>query len=146
MTAHTVRSFLNSAPNLHGLLQETQKLQALQTAWIGIAPQPLAASSAVGALHGQTLIVYAANGAVAGKLRQLAPSLLKKLHERGVEVTGIQIDVQVTAPQSKPKQKDLTISSNALNNLAQLENSLDESPLKSALKALIGRHSEGPKN
>lgn len=146
MTAHTVRSFLNSAPNLHRLLEEAQKLQALQTAWNNVAPRPLAASSAVGALHGKTLIVYTANGAVAGKLRQLVPSLLKKLHERGIEVTGIQIDVQVTAPQSKPRQKDLTISDKALNNLVQLESGLEDSPLKSALKALIGRHSDRVKD
>ncbi|MDD5330059.1 MAG: DUF721 domain-containing protein [Sulfuricella sp.] len=146
MPADTARSFLNSAPNLHTLLQEANKLLALQTAWNDIAPRPLAAASTVGALHGQAMIVYANNGAVAAKLRQLAPSLQAKFQERGIEVTAIRVDVQVAAPPLDRKPKSRTMNRNALNNLEQLENGLSESPLKNALRALIRRHSENVKD
>lgn len=146
MPAYTAHSFLTAAPNLQTLLQQAQKLQALQNAWNEIAPKPLAAASRIGAVRGQTLIVYASNGAVAAKLRQLAPSLLEKMQKRGVEVTAIRVDVQVEAPPPGKKPKDLAISPNALNDLEKLESSLADSPLKNALHTLIQRHSGATKD
>ena len=143
MPAYTARSFLSAAPNLQTLLQHTQKLLALQKIWHEIAPRQLVATSRIGAVRDQTLIVYASNGAIAAKLRQLAPSLLAEIQKQGVEVTAIRVDVQVEAPPPGNKPKDLAISRNALNNLDELEKSLTASPLKNALQALIRRHSEG---
>ena len=146
MPAHPAHSFLSAAPNLQGILQQAQKLLALQEAWNEVVPKPLAAASRVGAVRQQTLIVYASNGAVAGKLRQLVPSLLEKIQKRGVEVTAIRVDVQVEAPPSGKKPKDLTVSHNALSSLKKLEQSLDDSPLKNALHTLIQRHSDAVKD
>jgi hypothetical protein len=146
MPAHPAHSFLSSAPNLQALLQQAQKLLALQKAWNEIAPKPLAAASRVGAVRQQTLIVYANNGAVAGKLRQLVPSLLEKIQKQGVEVTAIRVDVQVDALPPEKKPKDLTVSHNALSSLGKLEQGLADSPLKNALHALIQRHSDAIKD
>ena len=146
MPAYTARSFLSAAPNLQTLLQHAQELLALQSAWNEIAPKQLAAASRTGAVRGRMLIVYASNGAVAAKLRQLAPSLLAKIQKRGFEVTAIRVDVQVETPHPDKKQKDLAINRNALNNLAQLERSLADSPLKNALQTLIQRHSDAIKD
>lgn len=141
MPAHPAHSFLSAAPNLQALLQQAQKLLALQKAWNEVAPKPLAAASKVGAVRQQTLIVYANNGAVAGKLRQLVPSLLEKIQKRGFEVTAIRVDVQVEALPPGKKPKDLTVSHNALSSLEKLEHTLADSPLKNALHTLIQRHS-----
>ncbi len=146
MPAHPAHSFLSTAPNLQSLLQQAQKLLALQQAWDDVAPKPLAAASRVGAVRQQTLIVYANNGAVAGKLRQLVPSLLEKIQKQGVEVTAIRVDVQVEALPPKKKPKDLTVSHNALSSLGKLEQGLADSPLKNALHALIRRHSDAAKD
>jgi hypothetical protein len=141
MPAHPAHSFLSSAPNLQALLQQAQKLLAVQKAWNEIAPKPLAAASRVGAVRQQTLIIYANNGAVAGKLRQLVPSLLEKIQKQGVEVTAIRVDVQVETLPQKKKPKDLAVSLNALSSLGKLERCLADSPLKNALHTLIQRHS-----
>jgi len=146
MPAHPAHSFLNAAPNLQVLLQQAQKLLTLQKAWNEVAPKVLAAASRVGAVRQQTLIIYANNGAVAGKLRQLIPSLLEKIQKRGIEVTAIRVDVQVEAPPPGKKPKDLTVSHNALSSLGKLEQSLADSPLKSALHTLIRRHSDTVKD
>lgn len=142
MSSHPAHSFLSTAPNLQALLQQAEKLLALQAAWNEAAPKPLAAASVAGAMRGQTLIVYARNGAVAAKLQQLAPSLLEKIQKRGIEVTAIRVDVQIESPPPGKKQKDLTVSQNALASLTQLEQNLADSPLKNALRTLIRRHSE----
>ena len=146
MPAHPAHSFLSAAPNLQGLLQQAQKLLALQEVWNEVAPKPLATASRVGTVRQQTLIVYANNGAVAGKLRQLAPSLLEKIQKRGVEVTAIRVDVQVEVPAPGKKPKDLTVSHNALNSLGKLEQSLEDSPLRNALQKLIRHHSNPVKD
>jgi hypothetical protein len=146
MPAHPARSFLSDAPNLQALLQQTQKLLLLQKAWNEVAPKPLAAASRVGAFRQQTLVIYANNGAVAGKLRQLLPSLLEKIRTREPEVTAIRVDVQVEALPPGKKPKDLVVSHNALGSLEKLEQSLDDSPLKKALHTLIQRHSDTIKN
>lgn len=146
MPAYPAHSFLSAAPNLQELLQQTQKLLALQQAWNEVAPKSLAAASRVGALRQQTLVVYANNGAVAGKLRQLVPSLLEKIQTKGVEITAIRVDVQVEAPPPGKKPKDLKVSDNALSSLEKLEQSLEDSPLKNALHTLIQRHSDAVKD
>jgi hypothetical protein len=146
MPAHPAHSFLSEAPNLQGLLQQAQKLLALQEAWNKVAPKALAAASRVGAVRQQTLIVYANNGAVAGKLRQIVPSLLEKIQNRGVEVTAIRVDVQVETPPPSKKPKDLAVSNNALSSLGKLEHSLGDSPLKNALQKLIRHHSNPVKD
>ena len=141
MSADTAHSFLSAAPNLQTLLQQVQNLRVVQQAWDDVAPKPLAAASRVGAVRLQTLIIYTNNGAIAGKLRQLAPSLLEKIQKRGVEITAIRVDVQVeTLPPGK-KPKDLKVSHNALSSLEKLESSLEDSALKNALHTLIQRHS-----
>lgn len=150
MPAHLANSFLNAAPNMQSLLQQAQKLLLLQKAWNEVAPKPLATASIVGAAHQQTLIVYANNGAIAGKLRQLAPRLLeelqKELQNRGIEITAIRVDVQVRIPPPGKKAKDLAVSHNALISLENLENNLADSPLKTALQTLIRRHSDPVKD
>ncbi|MDP3482743.1 MAG: DUF721 domain-containing protein [Sulfuricella sp.] len=146
MPAHPAHSFLSVAPNLQALLQQAQKLLVLQKAWNEVAPKPLADASRVGAVRQQTLIVYANNGAIAGKLRQLVPSLLEKIQKRGIEVTAIRVDVQVEAPPPGKKPKDLAVSHNALSSLGKLEHSLADSPLKNALQNLIRHHSNPVKD
>ena len=146
MSAHLAHSFLNAAPNMQTLLQQAQKLLLLQKAWNEVAPKPLATASIVGAVHQQTLIVYANNGAIAGKLRQLAPRLLGELQNRGLEITAIRVDVQVSVSPPGKKAKDLAVSHNALISLENLENSLADSPLKTALHTLIRRHSDPVKD
>ncbi|HUW49633.1 MAG TPA: DUF721 domain-containing protein [Sulfuricella sp.] len=146
MPAHPAYSFLSAAPNLQTLLRQAQKLLALQKAWGEITPRPLAAASRVGAVSQKTLIVYASNGAVAAKLKQLVPTLLAKLQALGIEVTAIRVDVQVEPVPPGKKPKDLAVSHNALASLEKLESSLAASPLKNALQNLIRRHSDSTKN
>ncbi|MCE5181062.1 MAG: DUF721 domain-containing protein [Betaproteobacteria bacterium] len=146
MVAQPAHSFLSAATSLQTLLQQAQKLLVLQDTWDEIAPKSLVAASRIGAVSQQTLVVYTNNGAVAAKLKQIAPTLLAKLQARGVEVTAIRIDVQVTPPAPGKKPKDLSVSPNALSSLNKLEESLADSPLKSALQSLIQRHSDSAKN
>jgi len=140
MTARKLDSFLSepSSP-LSRLTAAAQRLGALEHIWESIAPIGLARSSRVGRLDGALLTLYADNGAIASKLLQQLPSLLTKFQQRGSEITGIRVDVQVNPPLTTPAASEKNAISNlGLASLKKLESELPDSDLKLALANLIG--------
>lgn len=144
MTARKLDTFLSEpASPLNRLALAAQRLNAISRIWETVAPIGLARSCRVGRLDDGVLTLLADNGAIASKIKQQLPSLLEKLQQRGSEITGIRVDVQVKIPSperaSAPKQG---ISQQSLANLEKLDNELEDSPLKEALTNLIKRHRE----
>ena len=90
-------------------------------------------------LHQQTLILAANNGAVAAKLRQMSSELISLFQARGCEVTGIQIRVQVITPRPLTKAVARKLGQGARTALNELDQKLQDSPLKSALRRLARR-------
>lgn len=91
-------------------------------------------------LERQTLTVAADNGAIAAKLRQMTAELALQLQQRGVEVTVIQVQVQVSAPPVTPPPKAPSLSPTGKNQLAKFADKLADSPLKTALNRLARRN------
>lgn len=129
-------SLLNSSRELSALTSKARQLLALQIHWEQVAPPSLLRSCRILRLDAQTLTVAADSGAVAAKLRQLTDELATKLKERGCEVTGIQVQVQVNYPIAKTKEPPKIMSPSAKKQLTELSASLEESPLKTALNRL----------
>ena len=144
MTARKLDTFLSEpASPLNRLALAAQRLNAISRIGETVAPIGLARSCRVGRLDDGVLTLLADNGAIASKIKQQLPSLLEKLQQRGSEITGIRVDVQVKIPSperaSAPKQG---ISQQSLASLEKLDNELEDSPLKEALTNLIKRHRE----
>lgn len=144
MTARKLDTFLSEpASPLNRLALAAQRLNAISRIWETVAPIGLARSCRVGRLDDGVLTLLADNGAIASKIKQQLPSLLEKLQQRGSEITGIRVDVQVKIPSperaSAPKQG---ISQQSLASLEKLDNELEASPLKEALTNLIKHHRE----
>lgn len=111
----------------------------MQNHYQQIAPATLIQASRVMQLHGQTLIISADNGAVAAKLRQISPEMMSAFEARGIQVTGIQIRVQVRsriAPVIPPRR---TVGNKGKKELENLVLNLQESPLRNALRRLAKR-------
>jgi len=139
MAARKLDSFLSETSSpLSRLNAAAQRLNTLSDLWESIAPIGLARFCRVGRLDDGVLTLYADNGAVASKLMQQLPSLLTKFQQRGGEITGIQIDVQVNLPLTKtlPAKKN-AISNQGLASLEKLKLDLPESGLKEALTNLL---------
>jgi hypothetical protein len=104
-------------------------------------PSALAAATRVTDLKAGTLVVLADNAAVAAKLRQLAPRLLKHLQKQQTEVTGIRVDVQVKTHKIKAEDEVTKhpLPPEAIRDLEGLAETLPTSPLKSALVRLLAR-------
>lgn len=143
MTAHRFEFYLGASSGLQSLVQETQKIAAIQQAWDKSAPAALLPSCHAGPLHQGVLTIFADNGAVAAKLKQQTVSLSGKLRKWGVEVTSIRVEVQATSTvPPAARTKDIAIGAGGLAELEQFADSLDDSPLKTALQRLVKHQSK----
>jgi hypothetical protein len=113
-----------------------QQLRAFQLHYEKIAPPSLLRASHVLLIEHGILTLAADNGAVAAKLRQLIPELIRQLGLDGCEVTGIQVRVQVALPPAIHATHPSTMSLEGKQKLAELASTLSDSPLKSALQRL----------
>ncbi|MGC2047398.1 MAG: DciA family protein [Gallionella sp.] len=120
------------------LMVKAQILSDLQSHFIAVAQPHLALSAQVQVLglHLGTLSIAAVNATIAAKLRQLAPEMVAKLQNRGCEVSGIRVKVQVSFDRGHRTLVPRKLSKTAQNALKDLSLNLDTSPLKSALERM----------
>lgn len=138
-----LNSILDDSPELHRLSSKAGRLRALQLLYEQVAPPSLARASHVLNLEQQMLLLAADNGAVAAKLRQLAPQLAQLFRDRGHEVTGIQVHVQVALPPARRSMAPAALGAAGRQALADLAGKLPESPLKNALQRLARSRRQG---
>lgn len=136
---HRLNTFLSSSRELGQLAQKARELTALQQHFELVVPLSLKRGCRVMHLEQQTLTVAADNGAIAAKLRQMTADLAAQLQQRGVEVTVIQVQVQVSAPPYIPPPKPRSLSQTGKSQLEKFADNLPDSPLKNALNRLTRR-------
>ena len=138
MSQRLNRYFTHSL-ELRQLTDAARQAAILDQKYRCVAPPSLLRASRALKIERQTLVLEADNAAVAAKLRQLAPQLTQKLRQMGVEVTGIQVKVQVSTPRRNPVSAARTISTAGQQKMNSLAESLPDSPLKTALLRLARR-------
>jgi hypothetical protein len=136
---HRLNAFLASSPELRQFAGKARQFAAVQRHFEHIVPTSLKNSSRVLQLRKQVAIIAADNGAVAAKLRQMAPELISLFQARGCEVTGIQIRVQVAVPDRIPAPRARKLGNTARDALGELDGKLRDSPLKAAIRRLSRR-------
>lgn len=139
MSEKRVGLLIDTLPELQALNREIRQLMAMQSVLAEVLPGNLATSASVALVKAGEMILFADNGAVAAKLRQMAPRILISLRQRGYEITGIRLQVQVSIRDNPLPQKQISLSFEARNAIDLLSERLKASPLKAALKRL-GRH------
>lgn len=143
MSARKLQSYFASTANLAALSGKVAHLRELQAQWEKHAPPPLAQMCRVSGVQDRILVVYAGNGAIAAKARQLAPTILEKFQKNGLEVTAILVRVQANRPAQYEKPiKTLRLGNAGAQRLRELAGRLAESPLKDALERMLERHAE----
>jgi hypothetical protein len=141
MPSHIIGDLLVTTEELKSLSLRTRRLRELQTLYFGSAPRELAGSSRVKSYKAGVLCVTADNGAVAAKLKQLAPTVLAAIRKNEPEVTGLRIEVQVReSPAPKPRQSQKTLSPQAVEYFDALSQQVGGEDLKLALANLVTRH------
>ena len=120
-----------------------QRISRLQHSFADALPPGLGTSCRVATVEGSTLVIAAANGAVAAKLKQMLPRLLEKFRQnkkQEQEVTVISVLVQPDffqpepAPRTGPPREPMPSAM-----LAELAESLEDSPLKTTVEKIRKR-------
>lgn len=140
MSYRSLDRLLSLSPELAALSAHAERLMALQRVFAAVVPAYLAEASQVANWRLGTLVIHAANAAVATKLKQLATTLRTAFLRQGMDVVDIQVKVQPIRPH--PPQPAPTrqahVAADARAALTQLGNSLpDDSPLRAALQRLV---------
>jgi hypothetical protein len=125
---------MSGNPELRSLLATVQTLTQLQQQFAYVAAPYLTQSCQVLGLRQGTLSIAASNGTVAAKLKQLAPEIVSRLQDRGCEVSGIRVKVQVSYAPPIPKRTPRVLTRTAKRELHELSENLTDSPLKQAIE------------
>ena len=91
--AQPLAEAMRGSPPLTRLVDRLRESDAMLASILPLLPGALAASVRPGPLDEAGWSLLGGNAAVAAKLRQLAPRLEQRLHERGHAVTSIRIKV-----------------------------------------------------
>jgi len=134
-----LNSFFSGDKALRALARKADQLATLDALFRKAAPASLLGASRVIGFERHVLKIGADSGAVAAKLRQLAPQILVRVQEDNAEVTGILVKVQVGRPMAKARRIVRPPGETGKRQIAEFASNLGNSPLKSALLRLI-RH------
>ena len=142
MADKSLDNYLKSAQELVRIAPQAERLARLQRAYAEIAPAYLVRGSLVANVKAGKLVIHAANGAFAAKLKQLSPRLAEEFRRRGFQVTEVEVRVQVTASNdirlTAPPRAPL--SEETKRRLMDLAGVLPEdSPVRCALIRLVDR-------
>ena len=117
-----------------------QRVSRLQHSFADALPPGLNVSCRVAAVEGSTMVIAAANGAVAAKLKQMLPRLLEKFRQnkkQEQEVTVISVVVQPDFFQPDPAPRTgAARESMPTALLVELAESLEDSPLKTTIERI----------
>jgi hypothetical protein len=152
MPARKLDFYLNSSEPLRNFARAAQQLYELQQILaINLAinaPPELTQACRVKQLRAGIIFLLADNAAVATQLKQLSPRLLACYQKQGKEVTSIRIEVQVKNPSGRPAVavEKHCLSIETIENIKNLADQIEDSPLKDALNRLASRRRAEPKS
>jgi len=140
MHSKNIRAYLDSAAGIAGLLPQAERLIELRRIYREIVPQQLLQSSSIVNYKQEKVVIFAENNAIAAKLRLLSPRLVNDFSKRGVQVTGIRLEVQPRQePRKEPTAKQARLSLAATECLQTLAKRLPDSRLKQAVTEMVER-------
>lgn len=135
---NSLENYLEAADGAGKVLAHARLLMKLTRLYEGFAPAHLGHASRVANYKSGIVVIHAESGAVAAKLRQMAPSLASEFFKNGLECSGVQIKVQAresTSQSITSTQKPLSAQTGRA--LSELTGSLPDSPLRTALQNLL---------
>lgn len=140
MTIQKLGSFFNAAPELRQVYIQATHLQLLQQVLRDQLPVGMATACSVSSVRQGVLTVHADNGAMALKLKQMAPTLLLPIQERDATILSLRIIVQIKDRNQARKRNKPYLGATSCNILAEFAENLQDTPLKSAIGRMVRRH------
>lgn len=143
MHAKNLRAYLDTAAGIAALLPQAERLIELRRVYKEIVPQQLLRSSSIVNYKQETVVIFAENNAIAAKIKLLSPRLVNDFSKRGLQVTGIRLEVQPREiPRGQPLEKHARLSAAGIANLEALAERLPDSKLKQTLTEMARREKD----
>jgi hypothetical protein len=140
MHSKNLRAYLDSATGIAALLPQAERLIELRRIYAQIMPQQLLRSSSIVNYKQESVVIFAENNAIAAKIKLLSPRLVNDFSKRGMQVTGIRLEVQPReTPAAEVAQKHAKLSPAGAESLVALAARLPDSKLKQVLAGLATR-------
>jgi hypothetical protein len=133
-------AFLNQPDGIAPLMPQARRLIELRESLAAILPESLARCCSIANYKQGKVVIFAANGAIAAKLKLMLPTLSEELSKRAREVTGLEVCVQPLASDAQAVEKSAKMSAEAATGLSQLCEQLPDSELKITLVKIAARH------
>jgi hypothetical protein len=142
--AQGATDYLRAHDKMASLLPTVARMTALQKDCAAILPEMFNSCSVL-QFDSDQLTLAVPNAALVAKLKQKLPKLQDSLRQYGWQVNVIRMKVQVGNIVEKPVfSKKIQLPAQAVSALADLKDTLEESPrnatLKAAIDTLIRRH------
>lgn len=137
MHPRNVSALLKSS--IDPLMPQAKRLLELRRILQDTLPANLGRSCSIANIKQGKVVIFAENSAVAAKLKLVAPGLRARLLEAGHEVTGIEVEVQLKARYTTPRNPERQLSPGAARELAKLADQLPDSALKNAVNSLASK-------
>lgn len=139
-----LRSYIGQADPLTRLREHADRLLRLDAMVRRALPEHLRDSCHVANLKQDVLVLHTDSGAVAAKLRQLAPGILRALLGEGMLLSELRVRIAVADYRPEPPAPALRhVSAPSFDAMKQLAATLPEdSPLRAALGRFV-KHSRG---
>ena len=137
MQPKSLTSFLEDG--ISSLLPQTQRLLEIRQVFARLLPANLRRSSVIANFKQGKVVLFAANSAVAAKLKLLAPTLQDDLVKSGYQVTAMEVQVQPSEPAPKLQEKRANLTPEAGRHLAHLSEQLPDSKLKNIVASMAKR-------
>lgn len=139
MHSKNLGAYLMLTDGINSLMPQAKRLLELRQVLLDILPEPLADFATVANYRQGRIVVFAANSAIAAKLKLLAPALKNRFTASGVQVTALEIEVQPSRMTAKKRPKGAVLTDAARRALADLESQLTDPKLKSTIAAMAAR-------
>ena len=140
MHSKNLRAYLDSNAGIAALLPQAERLIELRRIYSELVPQQLLRSSSIVNYKQENVVIFAENNAIAAKLKLLSPRLVNDFSKRGVQVTGIRLEVQPRQePQKEQIRKQAKLSVAGAESLEALAKRLPDSRLKQAVTEMVER-------
>lgn len=132
-------AYLSNADGINALMPQAKRLLELRQVLLEVLPRPMANLATVANYRQGKIVIFAANSAIAAKLKLLGPILRDRFVRRGLQVTALEIEVQPSQGTTSLPAKAAVLTDRAREALAVLASQLAESQLKSTVSTMAGR-------
>ena len=133
-------AFLDQPDGIAPLMPQARRLIELREILAAVLPESLARCCSIANYKQGNVVIFAANGAIAAKLKLMLPALSEQLSKRAMEVTGLEVRVQPLDSDPQVIEKSAKMSLEAALVLARLCEQLPESELKTTVGKIASRH------